>query len=82
MVVININKAKEIAHSIRREARSQEFKPLDELITINIANPTKVSEIELSRQIIRDKYTEIQVEIDSANTPEELKSIIETKICS
>ena len=32
MIVININKAKVIAHDKRREARTEEFKPHDEII--------------------------------------------------
>lgn len=76
-IKVNIEKAQEIAHDKRREARAGEFKPLDEAITINIANPEKVVEIEAERQKIRDKYAEIQTNIDSSTTTDELKSIIE-----
>ena len=65
-------------HDKRREARASEFKPLDEAITINIANHDKVAEIEAERQAIRDKYAEIQINIDSSTTTDELKSIIES----
>ena len=78
MIIINLDKAKEIAHDKRREARAGEFKPLDEAITINIANPDKVAEIEAERQKVRDKYAEIQINIDSSTTTDELKSIIES----
>ena len=44
VVAIDINKAKEITHDKRREARAGEFKPLDEAITINIANTDKVAD--------------------------------------
>ena len=77
-IKVNITKAQEIAHDKRREARAGEFKPLDEAITINIANPDKVAEIEAERQAIRDKYAEIQTNIDSSTTTDELKSILES----
>lgn len=77
-ISININKAKEITHDKRREAREEEFKPLDKAITINIANPDKAAEIEAERQAIRDKYAEIQINIDNSTTTDELKSIIES----
>lgn len=73
MIVINIDKAKAIAHDIRREKRAEEFKPLDIQATI----PSKAEEAEAARQVIRDKYTVIQTAIDNASTPEEIKSVIE-----
>lgn len=77
-IKVNIEKAQEIAHEVRREKRAEEFKPLDEAITINIANPDKVAEVEAERQAIRDKYAEIQINIDSSTTTDELKAIIES----
>ena len=79
MIVINIDKAKEITHDKRREARAGEFKPLDEAITINIANPDKVAQIEADRQMIRDKYVQVQLDIDNA-TLEQLSVIVKTLI--
>ena len=78
MISINLESAKEITHDKRREARASEFKPLDEAITINIANHDKVAEIEAERQTVRDKYAEIQTNIDSSATTDELKAIIES----
>lgn len=77
-IKVNITKAQEIAHDKRREARAIEFKPLDEAITINIANPDKVAEIEAKRQMVRDKYAEIQTSINSSSTTDELKEILES----
>lgn len=77
-IKVNITKAQEIVHDKRREARAGEFKPLDEAITINIANHDKVAEIEAERQTVRDKYAEIQINIDSSTTTDELKAIIES----
>ena len=72
MITIDINKAKEISHSKRREARSVEFAPLDIQATI----PALAEQVEAERQVIRDKYAVIQTEIDAATTAEELKTII------
>lgn len=72
----NIEKAKNIQHDRRREARTKELEPLDLQVNINIANPAKLAEIEKDRQSIRDKYAEIQVAIDAAGTVEELKAAL------
>ena len=71
MITINIDKAKGIAHDKRREARAEEFKPLDEVIAKQIPG-TDVQAVEAERQSIRDKYTEMQVAIDAASTVEQI----------
>lgn len=76
MITININKAKEITHNIRREIRAQEFAPHDEIIMKQIPG-NSFQEAEQARQAIRDKYAIIQTEIDATNTPEELYQIID-----
>jgi len=75
MIKININKAKEIGHTIRREQRAEEFKPLDEIISKQIPGTTQ-EEVEAARQVIREKYSEIQSQIDSAATPEDIKGAL------
>ena len=60
MITININKAKVIAHNMRREARSVEFSPLDAVIAKQIPG-TDVQQVEAERQTIRDKYAAMQV---------------------
>ncbi|CAB4198036.1 hypothetical protein UFOVP1309_48 [uncultured Caudovirales phage] len=75
MININILKAKSIAHDIRRAERSKEFEPLDSLIAKQIPG-ADIAVIEGNRQIIRDKYAEIQISIDSAETIEELKNAL------
>ena len=72
MITINIDKAKGIAHEVRRQKRSEEFAPLDIQATI----PSEAQAAEEARQEIREKYAVIQQEIDAAQTPEELKSIL------
>lgn len=72
MIIININKAKTIAHDMRRSARSEEFAPLDTQIAKQIPE-IDMQSLEAQRQLIRNKYTVMQVEIDSASSTEELK---------
>lgn len=66
---INIDKAKDIAHSYRRVARQQEFNPLDLKATI----PSEQAEAEAARQLVRARYAQMQQEIDAASTIEEIK---------
>ena len=75
MITVNITKAKEIAHTIRRAARAEEFKPLDEVIMKQIPN-TDVQAIEAERQAVREKYATMQVAIDAAVTVEEIKDVM------
>ena len=71
-VDVDMPKAKEIAHGKRRRARDAEMAPLDIEATI----PSKATQAETKRQVIRDKYAAIQSSIDAATTVEQLKSII------
>ena len=72
MIQVDINKAKEITHQKRRAARAAEFAPLDIQVTI----PTLAEQAEIERQNIREKYAEIQAQIDEANSVDALKDII------
>ena len=72
MITINIDKAKAIAHDKRRAARSAEFAPLDIKATI----PSEAQAAEAARQAIRDKYAEMQAQMDAAQTVEELKALL------
>lgn len=71
-IVININKAKDIAHNKRRADRAAEFAPLDIKATI----PSEAVAAETARQAIREKYAEKQAAIDAAQTVEELKEVM------
>ena len=70
MIVINIDKAKAIAHEKRRQDRAKEFAPLDIKATI----PSEAAAAEAARQAIREKYAAMQTAIDAATTPEEIKA--------
>ncbi len=70
---ININKAKDIAHEVRRAKRSEEFAPLDIKATI----PSEAAAAEAARQSIREKYAAIQSSIEAAADVDTLKQIVE-----
>jgi hypothetical protein len=72
MITINIDKAKDIAHDKRREARSIEFAPLDIKATI----PSEATAAEAARQIIRNKYIAMQIAINAASTVDEIKAVM------
>lgn len=77
MIKINLNKARDITHTIRREARAEEFKPHDEIIAKQIPG-ADAQAAEAARQAIRDKYAAIQADIDSAPGVNELKLIVDS----
>ena len=72
MITINIDKAKAIAHDIRRVARAEEFQSLDVKATI----PAEAASAEAARQAVRDKYAQIQADIDAATTVDKLKTVM------
>tara|TARA_B110000305_G_C19190534_1_gene516371 strand:- start:108 stop:344 length:237 start_codon:yes stop_codon:yes gene_type:complete len=75
MIEINIQKAKEITHDARREAREKEFVPFDEVISKRIpGNDYDIAESE--RVSIREKYKTIQSEIDDCNDESRLRDIL------
>lgn len=75
MIVINIDKAKVIAHEKRRAARAEEFKPHDEVIMKQIPG-VDAQAAEAARQAIREKYAIMQADIDAAATPDEIKQVL------
>jgi hypothetical protein len=75
MISVNITKAKAMAHDMRRAARAEEFKPHDEVIAKRIPGSAE-QEAEAARQAIRTKYEGVQVQIDQAATPDEIKAAL------
>jgi hypothetical protein len=71
-VAVNLEKAKQIGHTIRRAERAKEFAPLDIKATI----PAEAAAAEAARQVIRDKYSAIQSQIDAAQSPDEIKAAL------
>lgn len=74
-LIIDIDKAKNIAHDMRRAAREEEFKPLDAVIMKQIPG-VDAAQAEADRQAIRDKYAAMQADIDAAATPDEIKAAL------
>jgi hypothetical protein len=70
MIIVNIDKAKAIAHDVRRAARAEEFKPLDVQATI----PSQAAAAEAAREAVRVKYAEMQAAIDAAAAVDEIKA--------
>lgn len=77
MITINVDKAKAIAHDIRRAARSVEFEPYDNAIAKQI--PGQAEGAEAARAAIRTKYAAMQTQIDAASTVDEIKAALENK---
>jgi hypothetical protein len=77
MITINITKAKDVAHNLRRAARSVEFQPYDDAIAKQI--PGQMTGAEEARAVIRAKYTTMQTVIDEASTIDEIKAALENK---
>lgn len=74
-VVHDIDKAKLIAHEMRRSMRSTELAPLD----IDVTIPSKSKSAESAREIIREKYAFIQSAIEAASSISEIKAALAAK---
>ena len=73
-IVVNLTKAKAIAHEKRRIKREQEFKPHDDIIMKQIPG-SDATKAETERAKIRTKYATIQTDIDNAKTVDALKTV-------
>ena len=73
MITVNIDKAKAIAHTKRREARAEEFAPPDEIIMKQIPGADATA-AEAARAAIRTKYATMQTAINAASTVDAIKS--------
>ena len=75
-IVINISKAKDIAHDARRAARSVEFAPLDIKATI----PSEAVAAEEARAVVRTKYDDMQTAINAATTADAIKAVMPQEV--
>jgi len=75
VIRINTDKAKVIAHDMRRQMRAVEFAPHDEAIAKRLPG-TVEAEAEAARSAIRAKYAAMQAEIDAAATPDQIKTAL------
>ena len=75
MISINIEKAKEIGHDIRRKQRDESFAPYDRIIELRIPGEDDAA-AEAERAKIRIANETKKQEINNANSPEEIKQIL------
>jgi hypothetical protein len=76
VIKINTDKARTIAHELRRAARSAEFAPLDEQIARRLPG-ADLDALEAARQAVRDRYAVIQTTIDLAGSADGVKAALE-----
>jgi hypothetical protein len=75
-VAVDLGKAKDIGHDIRRQQRATEFAPFDEIIAKQIPGADALA-AEAARAQIRDKYAQVQDAIDTASDPDSIKLALE-----
>ncbi len=73
MIKVNIAKAQDIAHDMRRAARSVEFAPRDIKATI----PSEAVAAEEARSVIPIKYDILQASIAASTDVDMLKTIVQ-----
>lgn len=74
-LIVNIDKAKMIAHIIRRDNREQAFAPFDAVIMKQIPGVSAI-QAESERQAIRVADAVRQASIDAATTLAEIQALI------
>lgn len=77
MITVNHTKAVAIAHGMRRAARAKEFAPFDDVIAKQI--PGEAAVAEAARESIRQKYAQLQLEIDATQSFAELKALVDAR---
>ena len=75
-IEVDLDAAKTIGHDRRRQQRSEEFQPFDEIIAKQIPGADALA-AETARQAIREKYALIQDAIDVAEDPDTIKLALE-----
>lgn len=79
MITIDIQKARDIAHGIRRGRRAAEFAPHDAVIAGAIPGADAV-QAEAARQQIRERYADLQERIDATGRADELAELVRTEL--
>jgi hypothetical protein len=72
----DLDGCRQIGHAIRRTKRAEEFAPLDDVIAKQIPG-NDAAAAEAARQVVRDKYADVQDAIDEAETPDEIKGALD-----
>lgn len=71
----DLDKCRAIGHDMRRAKRAEEFAPHDDVIAKQIPGKDAAA-AEAARQEIRDRYSDIQADIDAATSPDEIKAAL------
>ena len=71
----DLDQCKAIGHDKRRAARTEAFAPFDEIIAKQIPG-ADAAEAEAARQGIRSNYANVQLAIDAAADPDEIKAAL------
>lgn len=74
-VDIDIDKAKEIVHTKRRNVREARMRPYDNVISRQVPGADAL-QAENSRQVIRQEDAALQVVIDNSTTTDQLSAIL------
>ena len=72
----DLDQCRAIGHDKRRAARTEAFAPFDEIIAKQIPG-ADAAEAEAARAEIRSKYANVQLAIDAAADPDEIKAALE-----
>ena len=75
VVTEDVTKAKVLAHETRRRERADEFKPYDDIVSLNIPG-SDATAAEAERAKIRTKYATMQTNIDNASNTAEIKTAL------
>ena len=79
MIIVDMNKAKDIGNQMRREKAQSYFAHYDRIIELNIpGQEEKRAEAEVKRAIIRQKDAVCQTAIDAATIAEQIKQALES----
>lgn len=78
IIAVDVTKAKNLTHEMRRAKRAAEFAPHDEVISKQIPG-TDFTVAETARATIRARYSTIQESIDACSTITSLKAVIDTE---
>lgn len=71
----DLEKSRAIAHQVRKFVRGQEFTPIDN----DNMNTVVISSAETARQVLRNKYDVIQINLDNAQNVAEIKGAMQAE---
>ncbi|AUR87574.1 hypothetical protein NVP1101O_163 [Vibrio phage 1.101.O._10N.261.45.C6] len=73
MIKLDIEKAKQIAHEVRRQDRAVKMQPLDEIISKQIPD-SNLNDVEKSREVVREVNAKVQLEIEELTVNTDAKN--------